>query len=131
MCMLKAIRRSKKKMNLNYAHKPNYFLYAQLLIRHIEGYVKKHPDANNAIFDLRDIYEVFRQDLASTTTNLEGILNIADEYLVDTINGDQKIISAYKIDAEQNSLLIDFNSDALQSVREGKPFIEPDATSYQ
>lgn len=118
-------------MSMNFTHKPDYFLFAQLLIRHIEGYVTKHPDANNAIFDLRDIYELFRQDLASTTTNLDGILNIADEYTIDTLNGDQKIISKYHIDAEQNSLLIDFNADALASLREGKPFIAPDATLHQ
>ncbi|WP_180045881.1 MULTISPECIES: hypothetical protein [Acinetobacter] len=118
-------------MSMNFAHKPNYFLFAQLLVRHIEGYIKKHPDANNAIFDLRDIYELFRQDLASTTTNLEGILNIADEYTIDTLHGDQKIISEYKIDAEQNSLLIDFNPDALQALRDGKPIIAPDATLHQ
>ncbi|WP_111860846.1 hypothetical protein [Acinetobacter sp. CFCC 10889] len=118
-------------MSMNFAHKPNYFLFAQLLVRHIEGYIKKHPDANDAIFDLRDIYELFRQDLASTTTNLDGILNIADEYTVDTLNGDQKIIRQYKIDAEQNSLLIDFNSDALLALRDGKPIIPPDATLHQ
>lgn len=118
-------------MNLNYAHKPNYFLYAQLLIRHVEGYIKKHPDANNAIFDLRDIYEIFRHDLASTTTNLEGILNITDEYTVETINGDKKIIRSYKIDAEQNTLLIDFDNDALKAIQDGKQIIAPDATLQQ
>ncbi|MBJ9985957.1 hypothetical protein IAE19_10980 [Acinetobacter sp. S40] len=115
-------------MSLQYTHKPNYFLYAQLLIRHIQEYVQKHPDADNAIFDLRDIYDLFRQDFASTTTNLEGILNITDEYRVETINGDQKIISGYKIDVENNFLLIDFNQDALISLREGKSLIVPDAT---
>ena len=118
-------------MNLNYAHKPNYFLYAQLLIRHVEGYIKKHPDANNAIFDLRDIYEIFRHDLASTTTNLEGILNITDEYTVETINGDKKIISSYKIDAEKNTLLINFDSDSLKAIQDGKQIIAPDATLQQ
>ena len=115
-------------MNLQYTHKPNYFLYAQLLIRHVQEYVQKHPDADNAIFDLRDIYDLFRQDFASTTTNLEGILNITDEYRIETLNGDQKIISGYKIDAENNFLLIDFNQDALSSLRAGKPLIVPDAT---
>lgn len=119
------------KMTLEFTHKPNYYLYAQLIIRHIEGYIKKHPDANNAIFDLRDIYQIFREDLPSTTTNLDAILNIADEYTVDTLSGDQKIISHYKIDATNNSLLIDFNTDALTSLKEGKRIIEPDATNYQ
>jgi hypothetical protein len=115
-------------MSLNFTHKPNYFLCAQLVIRHIENYISKHPDANNAIFDLRDIYELFRQDFASASTNLDGIMNIADEYKVETINGDEKIISQYSIDATNNSLLIDFNAEALNSLREGKKIIVPDAT---
>lgn len=118
-------------MTLEFSHKPNYFLYAQLIIRHLEGYVKKHPDAQNAIFDLRDIYQLFREDLASTTTNLDGILNIADEYTVETVSGDQKIISQYKIDATNNSLLIDFNADALNALKDGKKIIEPNANSYE
>ncbi len=65
-------------MHLEYTHDPNYFFFSQLLMRHIESYIRKHPDADNAIFDLRDIYEVFREDFAATTTNLESILNIAD-----------------------------------------------------
>lgn len=118
-------------MSLEFTHKPNYFLYAQLMIRHIESYIKKHPDANNAIFDLRDIYQVFREDLPSTTTNLDAILNIADEYTVETLAGDQKIISQYNINASDNSLLIDFNSDALNALRDGKKINEPDANNYQ
>ena len=113
---------------MEFSSKPNYFLFAQLLIRHIENYVKKHQDAQNAIFDLRDIYELLRQDLASATTNLNGIMNIADEYKLETLNGDQKLISNYSIDAKNNSLLIDFNADALAALKNGKPIIEPDAT---
>ncbi len=82
-------------MNLEYTHKPDYYLFAQLLVRHIESYIHKHPDADNAIFDLRDVYEIFRQDFASTTTNLEGILHIADSYRVETLNGDQPLIPLY------------------------------------
>lgn len=118
-------------MTLEFSHKPNYFLYAQLIIRHIEGYIKKHPDTNNAIFDLRDLYQIFQEDLPSTTTNLNAILNIADEYRVDTIEGDQKIIQQYNIDASNNSLLIDFNSDALAALKDGKRIIEPDANNYE
>lgn len=115
-------------MSLEFTHKPNYFLYAQLIIRHIENYIEKHPDADNAIFDMRDIYELFRQDKASATTNLDGILNIADEYKVETLNGDKKLISSYSIDIENNSLLFDFDKDALESLKNGKSVIAPDAT---
>lgn len=115
-------------MQLAYSHKPNYFFFAQLLIRHVESYIHKHPDANNAIFDLRDIYQLFREDFASTTTNLEGILNIADAYRVETLNGDQTLIQSYKIDVKNNSLLIDFHPDALQRLKSGYPLLEPDAS---
>lgn len=118
-------------MSLDFTHKPDYFLSAQLFIRHLETYIEKHPDAQNAIFDLRDIYELFRQDLASATTNLEGILNIADEYKVDTLQGDQKIIQSYHIDAQNNSLLVDLNNDAVISLRDGKEIIAPDASIQQ
>ena len=40
----------------------------------------------------------------------------------------QKGISGFKIDAEQNSLLIDFNKDALQALKDGNPILAPDAT---
>jgi len=55
-------------------------------------------------------------------------LHIADEYKIETLNGDQPLIQKYQIDAKNNSLLIDFNSDALTSLRSGKPILEPDAT---
>lgn len=115
-------------MSLEYTHQPDYFLFAQLLMGHIRQYIQKHPDADNAIFDLRDIYQIFRQDLASTTTNLEGILNIADEYKVETLQGDQKLIQRYKMDLENNALMIDFHPEALLALREGKPLLHPDST---
>ena len=114
-------------MSLRFTHHPEYFLFAQLIMRHIENYIEKHPDANNAIFDLRDIYELFRQDKASASINLDGILNIADEYTVDTLDGDQKLISRYNIDAKDNKLLCDFNQAALEGLKKGKALIAPDA----
>ena len=118
-------------MSLNFTHKPDYFLSAQLFIRHLENYVEKHPEADNAIFDLRDIYELFRGDLASATTNLDVILNIADEYKVDTLEGDQKIIQSYQINAKNNTLLLELNAHALTSLRAGKSIIAPDANLHE
>ncbi|QNH50669.1 hypothetical protein HWI77_13435 [Acinetobacter venetianus] len=115
-------------MHLEYTHDSDYFFFSQLLMRHIESYIRKHPDDDNAIFDLRDIYEVFREDFAATTTNLEGILNIADAYKVETLNGDTALIEKYKIDIKNNALLIDFNADALKNLKSGHPLIEPDSS---
>ena len=106
-----------KNMHLEYTHDSDYFFFSQLLMRHIENYVRKHPDADNAIFDLRDISGVFREDFAATTTNLESILNIADSYKVETLNGDQALIKSYKIDTKTTSLLIDSTTDAPNGLR--------------
>ena len=115
-------------MSLNFIHKPDYFLSAQLFIRHLETYIEKNPEDQVATFDLREIYQLFRQDLASATTNLEGILNIADEYKVDTLDGDQKIIQDFTIDSQANTLTVNFNPSAHTSLKSGKPIIPPDAT---
>ena len=115
-------------MSLRFSHKPNYFLFAQLLVRHIENYIQKNPNINQAAFDLRDIHALFQEDHASSSINLDGIMNIADEYKVETLSGDQKLIQRYNVDAKNTKLVIDFNSEALQSLKEGKSLIEPDAT---
>lgn len=67
-------------MSLKFTHKPDYFLYAQLFVRHLENYIVKHPEENAPNFNLQDIYDLFGKDFASASTNLEGILNIADEW---------------------------------------------------
>lgn len=118
-------------MDLEYTHRPNYFYFAQILINHIETYIQKHQSASDAIFDLRDIYDIFKQDYASTTINLNSILQIADEYKLETLDGDQKLIESFHIDHLNHSLLIDFNPEALASFKEGKPFIVPNANNYE
>ena len=115
-------------MSLAFTHKPDYFLFAQLIIRHIQNYVQKHPDINNVSFDLRDIYDLFHQDMASATTNLDGIMNIADEYQVETLDGDQKLIRRYAIEAKENKLLLELEPAAVTALRNGRQIIPPDAT---
>ena len=118
-------------MSLRFSHKPNYFLFAQLLVRHIQDYVQKHPNISQVAFDLRDIHALFQEDHASSSINLDGIMNIADEYKVETLNGDEKLISRYAIDAKNNSLLIDFNTNALAALKNGKDIIAPDASVHE
>ena len=118
-------------MSLEFSHKPDYFLCAQLVIHHIQNHLAKHPSANNATFDLREIYDLFRHDLASATTNLEGIMNIADAYAIETMQGDQTLIQHYSIDGQNNTLFIDFNLGAIESLKQGKTLVPPDATLQQ
>lgn len=117
-------------MSLNYVHKPNYFFFAQLLARHFEQGIKKNPEDKIVILEIADIGDIFHHDFAATTTNLEPILNICDEYTVETLNGDQRLISGYKINSADQSVQFNFNEDAHQAILNGKPIIEPDPTSY-
>ena len=114
-------------MQLEYTHDTDYFFFSQLLMRHIETYIQKHPDADNAIFDLRDIYEVFREDFAATTTNLEGILNIADEYVLETEEGLLPLISSHSINLKNHVLSLEFSPKALTSLLSGRSLVNPKA----
>ncbi len=116
-------------MNLEYIHKPNYFFFAQLFMRHVEMHIKQHPEATEANFYTKHIQELFQQDQASTTINLDGILSIADEYCVETLQGDQRIIQQHRIDAEQHILYLSFNAEAVQALVSGQSIIAPNAIS--
>lgn len=118
-------------MNLEYAHKPNYFFFAQTLIRYVETHIHKHPDQHHAEFEGAQIYDLFRQDFAATTTNLEAILSIADEYWVQTPQGPQNLIQKYQIHADANRLSLEFHPDAVSSLLAGAAIAEPDATLYR
>jgi hypothetical protein len=118
-------------MSLAFTHKPDYFLFAQLMIHHIQDYLQKHPDTNDANFELRDVYELFRHDMASATINLDGIMNIVDEYQVETLDGDQKLIRRYTIHAKENNLQIDFDPAAVTALRNGRQIIPPDASLHE
>lgn len=115
-------------MTVSFTHKPNYFLFAHLLIRDIESYVKSHNINTEISFSRNRLDEIFQHDTASYTINLEGILNIVDEYKVETLSGDQRLVQSYSIDAKQDILHIMFNPEALHALQQGNSLITPDAT---
>ena len=106
-------------MNLEYSHKPNYYFFAHKLVLFLEGEVRKHPEHLRETYNLHEIYDLFNHDFASTSTNLEGILNIADEYVIETAYGAQPLISKYRIIAENHILELDFNSNAINELSAG------------
>ncbi|WP_111895666.1 hypothetical protein [Acinetobacter sp. MB5] len=114
-------------MSLDISHKPNYFLFAQLLVRFIETHPPTHPTTQLQI-PLSQLQEIFQGDAAATSINLEGILNIANEYKVETLSGDKKLIQSYEIDNEQLNLVLDLNAQAISEMIQGKALIAPDAS---
>lgn len=117
-------------MNLEYTHKPNYYFFAQLFIRFIESHIRMSPSENDTQFSLIEVIRIFHHDLASTTTNLDAILNICDEYKVETLLGDLKLIHSYFIDTHSNTIHIGYNPVAREALLEGKALIYPDLNSY-
>ncbi|KRJ17292.1 hypothetical protein KTH32_18000 [Acinetobacter pittii] len=86
---------------MKYSYKPNYFFFAHKLVLFLKDYLIKHPTEQQTTFNLQTIYDIFSHDLASSTTNLEGILNIADEYVFETEDGLLPLISKHSVDPRQ------------------------------
>ncbi|MFT4021282.1 MAG: hypothetical protein QM666_07180 [Acinetobacter sp.] len=107
-------------MNMEYTHEPNYFFFAHKLALFLQDHAHKHPQ-QHADFNLQTIYDLFGQDRASSTVNLEGILNIADEYRVN----DQVLIHHYHIHYDTHVLHVEFNIDALPYLVSGATLTYP------
>ncbi|WP_111896091.1 hypothetical protein [Acinetobacter sp. MB5] len=112
-------------MNMEYLHKPDYFFFAHKMVLFLEKYIKQHPSEQEATFHLQAIYDLFSQDRASSTINLEGILNIVDEYLIDTHQGIVTLISDYDIHLDTHILTLNFHPNAMQSIIEGASVFFP------
>lgn len=118
-------------MSLKFTHKPNYFFFAQTLINFLVNKIQKTGKVTELTIHLSDIYEVFHQDFASTTANLEGILNIADNYHVGREDADHRLIASHKIDGEAHQITFFFKPHAIDALSQGQDIIVPDANSYE
>ena len=114
-------------MDMLYTHKPNYYFFAHKFVLFLESRLKKHASDAQMTFHLQTIYDLFSHDRASSTTNLEAILNIADEYVLDTDEGPQPLIRAYHIHLENHILTLEFNPKAIESLKSGQTIVSPQA----
>lgn len=114
-------------MNMLYTHKTNYYFFAHKFVLFLESYIKNHPQELITSFNLQTIYDLFSHDRASSTTNLEGILNIADEYMLETDEGQQPLIHAYHVHLDNHVLTLEFNAKAMISLKSGQSLISPQA----
>ena len=114
-------------MNMLYTHKPNYYFFAHKFVLFLEQHLKSHPTEQHTSFNLQTIYDLFSHDRASSTTNLDGILNIADEYVLDTEDGPQSLIRSYHVHLDNHVLTLEFNPKAINSLKAGQTLINPKA----
>lgn len=114
-------------MNMEYLHKPNYFFFAHKMVLFLEKHIKQHPMQQEVQFNLQTIYDLFSHDRASSTVNLEGILNIVDEYLIDSEQGIVTLLNQYRIHLDTHTLTLKFHPDAMQSVINGASVFFPKA----
>lgn len=120
-------------MSLKFTHKPNYFFFAQSLINFLVNKIQQQTAVLTEItIHSSDLHTLFNQDFASATANLEGILNIADNYHVKFEQPEFRLIDSYKIHSGENYTVTFFlGSNAVSSLLAGENIIAPDATSYE
>ena len=118
-------------MQLKNSYKPNYFFFAQRFMHLLQQHIKQHPEETQLTLRLQEIYSHFGDDFAATTTSLDGILNIADEYRIETLDGDQKIIQSYHIHANENTLELHVIEDVTLASNASLKWLEPDPNSYE
>ena len=112
-------------MNMEYTHQPDYFFFAHRLVLFLEDHLRKHPHTE-AEFNLQSIHhQVFGHDRASSSINLEGILNIADEYQFQTQMGALPLIQSYMIHFDNHVLKVQFHPASIQSLIAGQSSIYP------
>lgn len=117
-------------MNLHFTHKPNYFLGAQLIMRHLQDSLHKEKK-EQITYSIDDFKQLFQGDNASATIDLDSILHIAKQYKVETLSGDVALIKAYQIDGEKHRVQFTIDESAVDALNEGQTFIVPDASSYE
>lgn len=118
-------------MNLEFNHKSNYFLGAQLVIRHIQDKLFKEK-TDHISFSLQEFKTLFQNDMASASVNLDGILHLASKYVVETLSGDVTLINHYDIHSNEHTTTIFLNESAVNAlVDDAHPLIPPDAATYE
>ena len=125
------IHSNKENSMSHFAHKPNYFFLSHTLVGFLTNKIQQAGELSELTIDLKDIFSLFNQDLASTTSNLEGIINIADNYHVGTESPEYRLISSYKIYADSNRVTFNFSPKAVQALQQGQALIAPDANNYE
>lgn len=109
-------------MPLQTIDKPNLYFAAQLLINHLLAKIVEGHTANNQIqYHLFELKHVFRDNIASTTTHLEAIADLTQTYIVLRNEHDDNdgisFITAFLINGENNTVMIDLNPQAVELVK--------------
>ncbi|MCF9045360.1 hypothetical protein [Acinetobacter nectaris] len=112
-------------MNMEYTHKTDYFFFAHKFIRFLETYLQQHPDERVTVLNLNIMDDIFSHDFASTTVNLDSILNIVDEYHLTTNEGAKTLIHHHDINLKKHLLTISFNDDAVRCLQAGQAIHYP------
>ncbi|MFC3902635.1 hypothetical protein SAMN05421749_103395 [Acinetobacter marinus] len=115
----------------HFSHKPDYFLHAHLLANYLSNRIQKAGEITTLTMTGKEVYDLFDHDFASTTSDLEGIINITDNYHVAENSPEYKLIADYKIHAEHNTVTFNFNPKAVQALVQGQALLAPDANSYE
>lgn len=109
-------------MNLQTIDKPNLYFAAQLLINHLLTKIVEDHAVNNQIqYHLFELKKVFRDNIASTTTHLEAIAELSQNYIVLRNESSEEkgltLINSFIINGENNTVTITLNPQAVELVK--------------
>jgi hypothetical protein len=109
-------------MTLQTIDKPNLYFAAQLLVNHLEAkIIDGHANDNQIQYHLFELKQVFRDNIASTTTHLEAIADLSKTYVVysndQTTDDGVPLVTDFLIHADNNTVNIHLHPTAVARIK--------------
>ena len=108
-------------MSLQTIDKPNLYFSAQLLINNILAKIGENSiDDQQLQYHLFELKQIFKDNIASTTTHLEAITELTQNYYVCNDKDDIKpiqLVTAFVINAANNTATLQLNPAAVALIK--------------
>lgn len=109
-------------MTLQTIDKPNLYFAAQLLVNHLEAkIIDGHASDDQIQYHLFELKQVFRDNIASTTTHLEAIADLTKTYVVyaneQTKDDGVPLVTDFLIHADNNTVNIHLHPTAVARIK--------------
>lgn len=108
-------------MSLQTIDKPNLYFSAQLFINNILAKIDDNSIDNQQIhYHLFELKQIFKDNIASTTTHLEAITELTQNYYVCKNKDDIKLVqlvTSFIINAANNTATLQLNPEAVLLVK--------------
>ena len=108
-------------MSLQTIDKPNLYFSAQLLINNILAKIGENSSGDQQLqYHLFELKQIFKDNIASTTTHLEAITELTQNYYVCNNKEDIRpvqLVTDFVINAANNTVTLQLNPEAVSLVK--------------